>query len=31
MLLLTRLPTGPVMIAGTEEQQRRYVAPDRDR
>jgi hypothetical protein len=27
MLLLTRLPTGPVMIAGTEEQQRRYVTP----
>jgi hypothetical protein len=27
MLLLTRLPTGPVMIAGSEEQQRRYVAP----
>jgi len=27
MLLLTRLPTGPVMIAGTQEQQRRYVAP----
>jgi alkylation response protein AidB-like acyl-CoA dehydrogenase len=27
MLLLTRLPTGMVMIAGTEEQQRRYVSP----
>lgn len=27
MLLLTRLPTGPVLIAGNEEQQRRYVAP----
>ncbi len=27
MLLLTRLPTGPLMIAGTEEQQRRYVTP----
>jgi alkylation response protein AidB-like acyl-CoA dehydrogenase len=27
MLLLTRLPTGPVMIAGTGEQQRRYVTP----
>jgi alkylation response protein AidB-like acyl-CoA dehydrogenase len=27
MLLLTRLPTGPVLIAGTEEQQRRYVTP----
>jgi len=27
MLLLTRLPTGPVMIAGSEEQQRRYVTP----
>jgi len=27
MLLLTRLPTGPVLIAGTEEQQRRYVSP----
>jgi alkylation response protein AidB-like acyl-CoA dehydrogenase len=27
MLLLTRLPTGPVMIAGSEEQQRRYVSP----
>ncbi|MGA2210343.1 MAG: acyl-CoA dehydrogenase family protein [Acidimicrobiales bacterium] len=25
MLLLTRLPTGPVMIAGSEEQQRRYL------
>jgi alkylation response protein AidB-like acyl-CoA dehydrogenase len=27
MLLLTRLPTGPVLIAGTEDQQHRYVAP----
>ena len=27
MLLLTRLPTGPVMIAGTEEQKQRYL-PD---
>ncbi|MEX2256055.1 MAG: acyl-CoA dehydrogenase family protein [Acidimicrobiia bacterium] len=27
MLLLTRLPTGPVMIAGSAEQQRRYVMP----
>src|SRR5918996_3675200 len=27
MLLLTRLPTGPVMIAGNEEQNRRYVTP----
>src|SRR4029450_3687682 len=27
MLLLTRLPTGPVLIAGTDDQQRRYVAP----
>lgn len=26
MLLLTRLPTGPVLIAGSEEQKRRYVA-----
>ncbi len=25
MLLLTRLPTGPVMIAGTEEQKERYL------
>src|SRR3954451_8246705 len=25
MLLLTRLPTGPVMIAGSEEQKQRYV------
>ena len=25
MLLLTRLPTGPVMIAGTEEQKARYL------
>lgn len=27
MLLLTRLPTGPLLIAGTEEQQHRYVTP----
>jgi alkylation response protein AidB-like acyl-CoA dehydrogenase len=27
MLLLTRLPTGPVMIAGTPEQKQRYVRP----
>ena len=27
MLLLTRLPTGPVMIAGSAEQNARYVAP----
>jgi alkylation response protein AidB-like acyl-CoA dehydrogenase len=27
MLLLTRLPTGPVMIAGTPEQNLRYVKP----
>ena len=27
MLLLTRLPTGPVMIAGTPEQNQRYVRP----
>lgn len=26
MLLLTRLPTGPILIAGTEEQKQRYVA-----
>ena len=25
MLLLTRLPTGPVLIAGTEEQKKRYL------
>ena len=25
MLLLTRLPTGPLMIAGTEEQKRKYL------
>ncbi|HEY8081527.1 MAG TPA: acyl-CoA dehydrogenase family protein, partial [Acidimicrobiales bacterium] len=25
MLLLTRLPTGPVLIAGTEDQKRRYL------
>jgi alkylation response protein AidB-like acyl-CoA dehydrogenase len=27
MLLLTRLPTGPLLIAGSEEQQRTYVTP----
>ena len=27
MLLLTRLPTGPLLIAGSEAQQRRYVTP----
>src|SRR5260370_20076 len=27
MLLLTRLPTGPVLIAGSEAQQRRFVTP----
>jgi alkylation response protein AidB-like acyl-CoA dehydrogenase len=27
MLLLTRLPTGPLLIAGSDEQQRRYVTP----
>lgn len=27
MLLLTRLPTGPVLIAGSEEQKKRYVTP----
>jgi len=27
MLLLTRLPTGPLLIAGSEEQQRRWVTP----
>lgn len=27
MLLLTRLPTGPVLIAGTEEQRERFVRP----
>src|SRR6202042_2652189 len=27
MLLLTRLPTGPVMIAGTEAQKARYLPP----
>ncbi|HUQ39317.1 MAG TPA: acyl-CoA dehydrogenase family protein [Acidimicrobiales bacterium] len=30
MLLLTRLPTGPVMIAGSDTQQRTYVAPVAD-
>ncbi|HEX9993803.1 MAG TPA: acyl-CoA dehydrogenase family protein [Acidimicrobiales bacterium] len=30
MLLLTRLPTGPVMIAGSREQNERYVAPIAD-
>ena len=27
MLLLTRLPTGPLLIAGTEEQKHRYLTP----
>ena len=27
MLLLTRLPTGPVLIAGSEEQRQKYVRP----
>src|SRR4026209_512655 len=27
MLLLTRLPIGPVMIAGSEEQRQQYVRP----
>jgi len=27
MLLLTRLPTGPVLIAGSEEQKQRFVRP----
>ncbi|GMU79120.1 MAG: acyl-CoA dehydrogenase [Acidimicrobiia bacterium] len=27
VLLLTRLPTGPLLIAGTEAQQRRFVTP----
>ena len=30
MLLLTRLPTGPVMIAGSHEQNERYIAPIAD-
>src|SRR5215210_3975571 len=30
MLLLTRLPTGPVMIAGSEEQNRTYISPIAD-
>ncbi|CAN5851370.1 acyl-CoA dehydrogenase family protein [soil metagenome] len=30
MLLLTRLPTGPVMIAGSPEQNARYIAPIAD-
>jgi alkylation response protein AidB-like acyl-CoA dehydrogenase len=30
MLLLTRLPTGPVMIAGSRQQNERYVAPVAD-
>ncbi|HMS89460.1 MAG TPA: acyl-CoA dehydrogenase, partial [Acidimicrobiales bacterium] len=30
MLLLPRLPTGPVMIAGSAEQTQRYVAPIAD-
>jgi hypothetical protein len=27
VLLLTRLPTGPLLIAGSDDQQRRYVTP----
>jgi alkylation response protein AidB-like acyl-CoA dehydrogenase len=27
MLLLTRLPTGPVLIAGSEEQRQKYIRP----
>ena len=30
MLLLTRLPTGPVMIAGSDDLRQRYVAPIAD-
>src|SRR5207244_10783530 len=30
MLLLTRLPTGPLLIAGSDDQKRRYVAPVAD-
>src|SRR3954452_14704808 len=30
MLLLTRLPTGPVLIAGSDSQKRAYVAPIAD-
>jgi alkylation response protein AidB-like acyl-CoA dehydrogenase len=30
MLLLTRLPTGPVLIAGNEEQKRTYLTPIAD-
>src|SRR6184192_4921270 len=30
MLLLTRLPTGPVLIAGSDEQCQQYVAPIAD-
>src|SRR5438309_8167592 len=30
MLLLTRLPTGPVLIAGSDDQKRRYVTPIAD-
>ena len=30
MLLLTRLPTGPVLIAGSEEQKQRFVRPVAD-
>ncbi|CAN5414724.1 acyl-CoA dehydrogenase family protein [soil metagenome] len=30
MLLLTRLPTGPVMIAGTREQNEKYISPIAD-
>src|SRR3954466_13758136 len=30
MLLLTRLPTGPVLIAGSEEQKQKYLTPIAD-
>jgi alkylation response protein AidB-like acyl-CoA dehydrogenase len=30
MLLLTRLPTGPIMIAGSDEQKERYLPPIAD-
>ncbi len=30
MLLLTRLPTGPLLIAGTEDQKQRYLKPIAD-
>jgi len=30
MLLLTRLPTGPVMIAGNDDQNQRYISPIAD-